>query len=215
MMATKDNEYRKLALDSSNCLMDWDGQWGLGRYEMATEAVLHAGQMRQRMGQMSLKCNDSEAATEDWLSSAKCFVEATALKPAAEMLRLIQQLEAAGRIPPERQDLLAALREREEQVRRLERRIQEFFDRQPTPTQPDEQSLAALLRQVRELPGLSQLHRLIAQQASGLGRTELAAVHQHWAEVFSQDKAKNGPVERSLPPPIVDPNLASTAPKDR
>lgn len=215
MMATTDSEYRKLALDSSNLLMDWDGKWGLGRYEESTDAVLQAGQMRRRMGEMSIAFGNCESAAGDWLSSAACFAEATALQRAKETFGRVKKLEAAGRIPPERQDLLAALREREVQIQRLERKIQAFLNQHSTPSHPDEQSLAALLHQVRALPGLPLLHRLIAKQASGLGRSALAAVHQRWAEVFAGESGTNGSAELNFPPPLVDPGLASAAPKDR
>ena len=168
MIAVKHEDYRRLELDSSNLLMQWDGKWGLGWYEEAASAVLKAGEMRRRMAQMCFEAGDFEQAAADSLSSAACFFAATAADRAKEQLGIAQQLEADSRIPPKRKDILAALREREAEVDGLAQKLREFdswLTRMEQPPPSGQSRLQVLLGKVREFPGLERLHRLIRDEA--------------------------------------------------
>src|SRR5262245_53091743 len=126
MIVANNSEYRQLELDSSNLLMDWDADWGLGRFEQSTYAVLQAGEMRRRMGQMSFEAGEFCFAAQDWLSSVECFVAATALDQAEVSLGFARRLVEGGHIPPERKDLSAAMDERTAEIERLHQQIRDF-----------------------------------------------------------------------------------------
>jgi tetratricopeptide (TPR) repeat protein len=144
--------------------------------------------MRERMGQLSLAAQEYAGAAEDWLSSAECYLQACAQDDAVRALEGAQKLEAAGHLPPGRGDVTAALREREEGVRRLRRKIEAFWAAWRAAgfkaPEASEDALAFLRRQVRDLPGFAMLHFLIARQAGRLGRQDLAARHLMWAARF-------------------------------
>jgi tetratricopeptide (TPR) repeat protein len=195
MTATKENDYRELESASSNLLMEWDGRWCLGRYEEATYAVWRAGRLRLRMGRLSFDAGNFTAAAEDWLSAAACFLEADAEERANEALQLVRELAAQGRLPAERTDLLAALREREEGLLQLRQEVQDFHARllkHLLPSNPrDEDRLNFLVQQVREMPGYAPLHYQIYKLALKLGQDGLAAKHIRWAATFNPNSAEH------------------------
>jgi len=119
MTANHHHEYADLELKSSNEMLAADSRWVLGRRKESAEHFSRAGRFRDRMGSISLERQHFEEAAEDWLSAATCFVRACAFEPAATILVQVQKLFAEGRIPPERVDLIRALREREEQIQAL------------------------------------------------------------------------------------------------
>jgi hypothetical protein len=191
MISTQHDEYHVLERESSNCLLEHDSQRVLGRFEEAAYDALRAGRVRARMGQLRLAAGDYAEAVEDWLSAVACFLRATAKKEAFDLLELLRGLDADGKVPAERLDLRAALREREREFHNLSRSEQQFFrdialqGRQID--RPEERTLEFLLRQVRDLPGLAQLHYAIYRQASELGRQELAGQHLVWAAAFDSE----------------------------
>lgn len=123
MIATQTSEYRQLALDSSNSLMDWDAGRALGRHEEAAVAVRRAGELRRQMGQLCLADGDYPQAAADWLSAAACFVQATAADEAEELVHRVTDMVRQDQIPAERKDIWAALSERQEEVRKLRERV--------------------------------------------------------------------------------------------
>jgi hypothetical protein len=203
MTDLQEQEYRQLALDSSNLMLEWGGRWVLGRYEQATQAIRKAGQLRDRMGQMCFADGQLEYAAEDWLSSSDCYLKATDDKRAAAMLQRAEELQAQGHISSKRGDLLADIPKRGEEIRQLRDKVRAFrrilaekgF---PDRMTPDEDTLKFLLQQVRELPGFAPLHLAISRQASLLGHADLAEKHLHWATQFAADpddsSASNGPL---------------------
>src|SRR3954447_21271755 len=94
-------EYRHLALESSNHLMEHDSRTVLGRYEEAAHHALQAGILRERMGQLSYEVQDYKRATADWLSAVACYLLATASEPAVAVLDALHRLEADGLFPTE------------------------------------------------------------------------------------------------------------------
>ncbi len=193
MTATQQQEYHDLERESSNYLLGHDSRRVLGRYEEAAYDALQAGRARARMGQIGFEAGAFTEAVEDWLSALECFLRAGAKKPASELLALLRRLEAEGKVPAERPDLRAALREREQGLDELDQREQRFLrdialqghqiDR------PDERTLDFFRQQVRDLPGLALLHYAIFRQASGLGKQELADRHLVWAATFDPGNA--------------------------
>jgi hypothetical protein len=121
MTGTQGDEYRRLALESSNLLMEYDSRTVLGRYEEAAERVRQAGKQRFRMGQIAYDAKEFAAAAEDWLSAAECFLQGSVPESAETAVIAVQQMRAEDLLPARRLDLLAALHEREnglEQFRR-------------------------------------------------------------------------------------------------
>jgi hypothetical protein len=115
MTGTKSAEYRDLEHESSSQLVEYDSRRVLGRYEEAACHALQAGIGRARMGQLCFEAEEYAEAAEDWLSAVECFLLGAATQQAAGILELLCRLEAGGKIPVERSDLIATLRERERQ----------------------------------------------------------------------------------------------------
>lgn len=113
-------EYEKLSIESSNEMMDYDGDRGLGRYASAAIHLQRAGFARVRMGTIRFE-QGLHAAVADWLSAAECFF--LAAQPERMKGCLEQIREFAGRIPADRKDILGAIREREDQFLELQRRV--------------------------------------------------------------------------------------------
>ena len=106
----KSDEYRKLELDSSNLLMQWDSLWVLGEYEKATLAAREAGEKRFLMGQMCADAGDFTPAAEDWSSSVQALLQGGAVERADLAFSHLQDLFDRNLIPPERADLQEAYR---------------------------------------------------------------------------------------------------------
>lgn len=186
MTGTVPSEYRDLALDSSNEMMEYDSRWVLGRYPEAAWHILRAGIARVRMGQMMFDTGEFVLAAEDWLSAAACFYLATDLERMRDAFERVRELDREGKIPPERRDIHAAIKEREEKIKVLEGKLSQFqrdYHNRVGPAHvASQESLNWLLRQVRELPGWTDLHAAIASQAGRLGQKPLAVQHLDWAE---------------------------------
>lgn len=189
MTITTDPEYRRLALDSSNEMMEYDGDMGLGRYEKAAGHIREAGRGRDRMARLGFDAGDYEWAAAGWLSAADCYCKGADLDRMRACLGRAIDLERAGKIPAEMEYLSVALRRRKRELAKLERRLARF-DAEAARLDAagdDPAALDWLLGQVRDLPGLPRLHQRIAAHADRLGRAELAAEHRRWAEVFAAD----------------------------
>jgi hypothetical protein len=188
MTTTETPEYRKLALDSSNEMMDHDGDRGLGRYPQAALHIREAGFGRLRMGQIMSDSGDFVHAAEDWLSAAACFYLVPDLERMRDAFERVRRIDQAGHIPAERRDIHAAIKEREEQLRTLDEKLNQFrqeYGRMVGPTQTaNPKTLEWLLRQVRELPGSPLLHANISNQALQLGLQPLAIESLDWALRF-------------------------------
>lgn len=197
MTDTRTPEYRALELDSSNDMIDHDGDRGLGRYERAARHMRQAGAGRGRMGQLMFEAGNYRWAATDWLCAADCFRRVPDLGQMRACLGRAQDLEWRGKVAPTDLYLFDALREREGQLDELERRLARFdaeyagFD--GAGNGRADAALDWLLGQVRELPGLPRLHARIAALADRLGRADLAAKHREWAEVFAADEARPEP----------------------
>lgn len=90
MIATQRDEYRALERETSNFLLEQDSRRALGRYEEAAYDALQAGRGRARMGQLCFASEQHAEAVEDWLSATACFLQATAKKPALELLEFLR-----------------------------------------------------------------------------------------------------------------------------
>jgi hypothetical protein len=193
MTGTKSRDYHDLERESSNYLLEHDSKRTLGRYEDAAYDALRAGTARARMGQLGFEAGEHAEAVEDWLSAVECFLQATAKKQGAEVLKILHRLEAEGKVPAERPDLHATLQERDQGLTDLNQRVQQFLREIGVQghqvDRADEGTLCFLLEQVRSLPGLAMLHYAIFRQASDLGQQELAAKHLVWAATFDPDNA--------------------------
>lgn len=195
MTALETPEYRKLALDSSNEMMDHDGDRGLGRYAKAARHIREAGFGRLRMGQIMFDAGEFVHAAEDWLSAAACFYLVPDLERMREAFGRVQALDRAGHIPAERRDIRAAIVEREGQFHELGQKLKRFLqheERMVDARRPAQEALDSLLPQLRELPGLPKLHELIAHQAARLGQLPLASEHLDWAEKFDPGNPEYG-----------------------
>ncbi len=126
MNAAANAEYRKLALDSSNDMMDHDGEHALGRYPKAARHILQAGETRVRMGQLMFDEGQFAQAAADWLSAAACFDLVPDLERMRDAFERVRKLEHEGKIPPERRDIHAAIKEREEEIKTLEQKLNQF-----------------------------------------------------------------------------------------
>jgi tetratricopeptide (TPR) repeat protein len=193
MIATQQHEYHVLERESSDLLLEHDSRRVLGRFEEAAYDALQAGRGRARMGQLRFAAGEYAEAIEDWLSAIECFLRATAKKQASDLLTLLHKMEAEGKLPAERPDLHAALREREQGLGDLSQREQRFLREIALQghqiDRPEERTLDFLLQQVRGLPGLALLHYAIYRQASDLRRQELAVQHLVWATTFDAANA--------------------------
>ncbi len=195
-------EYRQLALDSSNDMIEHDASRGLGRYAQAAMFIRQAGVGRARMGRIMFDAGQFARAAEDWLSAAACFYLASAPAQMNSGIELVRDLDRKGHIPPERRDLRAALKARRKELRTLEKKLTQFDNEfrtlmlahNGTSTQ---ETLDFLVRHVRDLPGLSKLHAAIAQQALQLGQPSLANQHLEWARKFDSGI----PGDRAIDPP--------------
>ncbi|MBX9580259.1 MAG: hypothetical protein K2X87_08115 [Gemmataceae bacterium] len=190
-----DPEYKRLALDSSNEMMDYDGDRGLGRYEPAARHVRAAGAGRERMARLAFDAGEYRWAASGWLSAAACFDRLPDLGRMRACLGRAQELERRGKIPPEYPRLFGALRERERELIDLERRLAAFDAEYARldGSGDDRATLDWLLEQVRELPGLPALHHRIARHAERLGDHDLARRHLDWADVFEADPPGDPP----------------------
>src|SRR5260370_474181 len=92
----QEEDYRRLALDSSNLLMEWDGRLALGQTDKAVLAVYRAGELREQMGRIRCDAGDYAHAAEDWLSSSACFVGAEAGARANAALQSARDAEIRG-----------------------------------------------------------------------------------------------------------------------
>jgi tetratricopeptide (TPR) repeat protein len=140
------------------------------------------------MGQLCFVADDFPQAAADWLSATACFLQATALREAEETFCRVQELQKDGQIPPGRNDLFVALREREAEIAQLRQRLRDFdawfvaeIEEGP---RSREEKLALLQKRVRELPGLERLHAAISDTARELGSDDLAVEHNDWAMRF-------------------------------
>jgi hypothetical protein len=193
MSVTQQQVYHDLERESSDFLLEHDSRRVLGRYAEAAYDALQAGERRARMGQLCFEAGEYAEAVEDWLSAVECFLRATAKKRGAEILALLHRLEADDKLPAERPNLYAALREREQGLNDLRQREQQFLREFALQghqiDRPEERTLDFLQQQVRSLPGLALLQFAIYRQAWDLGRQELAAQHLVWATTFDPDNA--------------------------
>lgn len=119
-MPAMTDEYRQLGYDTSNDMIRYDTFRGLGEDARAIIHIRNAGAGRIRMGQMMFDDGNFARAAADWLSAAACFHLATDLQQMRDAFDRAKRLFEQGQIPPERRDLHAALREREEQLKALE-----------------------------------------------------------------------------------------------
>lgn len=193
-MQTKNlTEYRDLATESSNLMIEADSKWVLGNYPLAAYYFLQAGRKRSQMGQISFDDAQFANAAADWLSATACFLQGTSIEHAQTTMKLVYELERDEKIPEDRLDIHVAIREREQELTNLEEKIDDFFaefgERDETLDSVNQETLDFLLSQVRELPGLAILHYAIYNQAAGLNRTELAASHAEWAAKFDPENA--------------------------
>jgi hypothetical protein len=193
MIAIKAQEYQDLEHESSSQLLEHDSRRVLGRLEEAAYHALQAGRNRTKMGQHCFEAQEYAEAAEDWLSAVECFLLATARKQAAVVFDLLIRLEVDGKIPVERPDLVAALRNSNQRLRDVEQGIQAFLRdfalHGYQVDTPDERALRFLQEQVRHLPGFAILHYAIFRQAEGLGQRELGAKHLFWAATFDPENA--------------------------
>jgi hypothetical protein len=121
MTSTKAQEYHDLEHKSSDHLLEHDSRRVLGRFQEAAYHALEAGKSRARMAQLCFEDAQYAEAVEDWLSAVACFLLADAKPQAIDSLERLHQLEADGKIPSDRPELLAALRNREQEVARWDR----------------------------------------------------------------------------------------------
>ncbi len=119
MTPTDTPEYRRLALASSNDMMRYDTRWALGEYADARGHVLDAAAARAEMGRIKADAGEFAHAAEDWLSAAECYFLGGEPARMAAAVGRVRELDRAGRIPDDRTDLRAALRERDTQFRGL------------------------------------------------------------------------------------------------
>lgn len=184
-----DPEYQRLFLDSSNEMMEWDGDRGLGRYAKAARHIREAGFGRDRMARLALAAADYRWAASGSLSAAACHYAATDIRRTRNSLGRAQDLERQGKIPAEMRHIFAAIREREGELADLDRRLAAFDAEYAglVAAGDDRAVLDWLLGQVRDLPGLPTLHRRIALHADRLGQSDLAREHRDWAAVFEAD----------------------------
>jgi tetratricopeptide (TPR) repeat protein len=188
MTATETSDYRKLELDSSNDIIRHDARRGDRKYAEAALHIRNAGFGRLRMGEMMSDTGQVAYAAEDWLSAAACFYLVPDLERLREATDRVRKLDHEGKIPPERRDIHAALKEREEQARELDGRMKQFwldYRRMVGSTRTVmPEALDFLLRKVRELPGSPHLHAEISYQAKNLGQRQLAVESLAWARKF-------------------------------
>lgn len=193
MTTTTPDEYRQLGYDTTNDMIRYDARRGDGLYEQAALHIRQAGFGRARMGQMRFAAGDHARAAAHWLSAAACFLLVPDAKRMREYVERVRQLDREGKIPPERRDIHAALKEREEELRTLEERIGDFvegFTKLATQAEAGSQKvLDYLLSHVRELTGFPGLHFMICYQARMLGKQDIEAEHAHWAWAFDPDNA--------------------------
>jgi hypothetical protein len=103
------------------------------------------------------------------------------------MLDFASQL---GAIPEDRRDLLAALKDRQNEVQELGERLRRFdrqLERRRDGLQATPSALVFLKDQLPELPASARLHALIASVAVELKDEETAARHAALAAFFDQD----------------------------
>lgn len=187
MTRTDTSEYRDLALQSSNEMMEHDSRRVLGRYPQAALHIRNAGLGRLRMGQIMSDAGDFPQAAADWLCAGECFYLVPDLERMRACVERVQKLNQEGKIPPDRRDIHDALKERGEQIKALEQKIRQFLQdctHMAVPDRTAQEALDFLQRQVREFPGLPNLHNLIAFHALRLKQLPLATQHLDWAEKF-------------------------------
>jgi tetratricopeptide (TPR) repeat protein len=184
------DEYRQLGYDTSNDMIRHDSCRGLGEYARAALHIRNAGAGRLRMGQMMFDEGNFAWAAANWLSAAACFDLATDPKQMREALDRAKRLFEDGKIPPERRDLHESLKEREEEFKALERKLNQFG--QDAGRVTGQEALDWLLGQIRNLPGSPRLHVAIALRAGQCGQLPLAFAHLEWAETFAPEDPEIG-----------------------
>jgi hypothetical protein len=192
MTGTTPTEYHTLALDSSNEMMAHDSRRVLGRYAEAAWHAFRAGDGRRRMGVLMRQANNFTRAAADWLSASACFCLATNPGLSRIGLMKVRELITAGHIPPERNDIHEAVREREDEITNLEERLARFLDeyrsRYESAPGATPERLEFLREHVREFPGFAPLHFAIYREAEALGEREAAVQHLRWAAEFGADE---------------------------
>lgn len=188
MNATVSPEYLKLERDSSNDIIRHDARRGDRKYPEAAVHARNAGLARLGMGEIMFDAGDFPQAAADWLSASACFYLASDVERMREALDRARHLDREGKIPPERRDIHEAMKEREEQLRELERKMKALwldYRRMVGSTGAAIlEALDFLRKQVRELPGYPHLHVRIADQAMKLGQRQLAVEAMDWARKF-------------------------------
>lgn len=195
-----DPEYKRLNLDSSNEMMEYDGDRGLGRYEKAARHIREAGFGREQMARLALAASDYRWASANSTCAADCFRQATDPARMRASLGRAQDLERQGKIPPQHRHIVRAIREREGELADLEQRLA-AFDAEYTERAlgDDRATLDWLIERVRDLPGLPRLHERVALHAGRVGDHDLARRHLDWAAVFAADPPPDPPA--GLHPP--------------
>jgi len=178
MIAAEDLLYRELELDSSNELMEFDADRGMGRDVRAALHARNAGLARARMAEIQGERSNFVASTEDFLSAAECFYSAT------DPMRMRLSVERAraridlGDIQDSRRDLLEAVEIREGQLALLCDALNAFWRSYTTlvgaTRESSDEALAYLIEHVSNFPGSPHLHAEISWQAARLCRRELA-----------------------------------------
>jgi hypothetical protein len=184
-------EYKQLGYDTSNDMIRHDARRGDGLYEQAALHIRRAGLGRVRMGEMKFEGGDFAWAAMNWLSAAGCFYLVPDLQRMKECVDRVRQLDREGKIPAERRDLHAVLKEREDELRNLDQRLTGLwrnFGRTAGPgLSVGEEALSFLRAQVRDFPGLPKLHYAIYRQAEELGQAGSSAEHLEWAAEFEPE----------------------------
>lgn len=188
MNATVSPEYRQLGYDTSNDMIRHDARRGDRKYAEAALHIRNAGLGRLQMGEMMFDAGEIVYAAEDWLSAAACFYLVPDLERMRDAFDRVRKLDQEGKIPLNRRDIHEAIKERAEQIKTLERKLAQFRDRDKHAN--DQEILNWLLAQVRELPGLPELHSAIARVATRLAQTARASEHIAWAEKFAPNDAQ-------------------------
>lgn len=184
MIVAYETNYDKLLTESSNLLIESDSRQAAGQYEEAAVVARQAGELRVRMGHLRNDIKDFEAAAEDWLSAAACFVRGGSETQAESAVDLVKHLKDRSRIPADRIDLLSELDQRELEIQQLKSKrtdfLHQFGSRHQLDT-ADTDTLKFLLDWRFSLPGYSLLHYAVFRQAQLLDKLELAGEHLTYA----------------------------------
>ena len=189
------DQYRELVLQSSNLLLEGDLSRVLGCYEEAALKRFKAGEQRKQMGTIAARIGKPVFAFEDWLSASACYLEATAVKEAVDVLAQLTDMEKQGAILPNRRDLFDALTERRAELTKLKDTVERFeslfhkYTERHGLASPNDGFREFLLHWRRELPGFFYLHYALACQAEARGETEKVREHLKWAREFCIEDA--------------------------